>query len=52
MPERPTNIRMIKDVLQLKFYGGFSHDRIAALPGISKCVVTNYIGPADAAGPD
>ncbi|HDR8942857.1 TPA: transposase, partial [Burkholderia vietnamiensis] len=43
-------MRMIKDVLRLKFDGGFSHDRIAASLGISKGVVTKYVGLAGAAG--
>ncbi|WP_413926074.1 Mu transposase domain-containing protein [Caballeronia cordobensis] len=43
---------MIKDVLRLKFDGGFSHDRIAASLGISKGVVTKYVGLAGAAGLD
>ncbi len=45
-------MRMIKDVLRLKFDGGFSHDRIAASLGISKGVVTKYVGLAGAAGLD
>ncbi|MGY2492016.1 hypothetical protein [Cupriavidus sp. CP313] len=35
MPAHRMNMRMIKDVLRLKFDGGFSHDRIAAPLGIS-----------------
>jgi len=42
MPAHRMNMRMIKDVLRLKFDGGFSHDRIAASLGISKGVVTKY----------
>jgi transposase len=45
-------MRMIKDVLRLKFDGGFSHDRIAASLGISKGVVTKYLGLAGEAGLD
>ena len=52
MPAHRMNMRMIKDVLRLKFDGGFSHDRIAASLGISKGVVTKYIGLAGAAGLD
>lgn len=33
MPAHRMNMRMIKDVLRLKFDGGFSHDRIAASRG-------------------
>ncbi|WP_082721265.1 hypothetical protein [Burkholderia sp. ABCPW 14] len=46
MPAHRMNMRMIKDVLRHKFDGGFSHDRIAASLGISKGVVTKYIGLA------
>lgn len=49
MPAHRMNTRMIKDVLRLKFDGGFSHDRIAASLGISKGVVTKYVGLAKAA---
>jgi hypothetical protein len=52
MPAHRMNMRMIKDVLRLKFDGGFSHDRIAASLGISKGVVTKYVGLAGAAGLD
>jgi transposase len=52
MPAHRMNMRMIKDVLRLKFDGGFSRDRIAASRGISKGVVTKYIGLASAAGLD
>jgi len=52
MPAHRMNMRMIKDVLRLKFDGGFSHDRIAASLGISKGVVTKYVGLASAAGLD
>ncbi|MGF6634763.1 hypothetical protein OKW39_001914 [Paraburkholderia sp. MM6662-R1] len=52
MPAHRMNMRMIKDVLRLKFDGGFSHDRIAASLGISKGVVTKYLGLAGAAGLD
>ncbi|MDR6204328.1 hypothetical protein QF025_003048 [Paraburkholderia graminis] len=52
MPAHRMNMRMIKDVLRLKFDAGFSHDRIAASLGISKGVVTKYVGLAGAAGLD
>lgn len=52
MPAHRMNMRMIKDVLRLKFDGSFSHDRIAAVLGISKGVVTKYVGLAGAAGLD
>lgn len=49
MPAHRMNTRMIKVVLRLKFDGGFSHDRIAASLGISRGVVTKYVGLAKAA---
>ena len=52
MPAHRMNMRMIKDVLRLKFDGGFSRDRIAMSLGISKGVVTKYVGLAGAAGLD
>jgi hypothetical protein len=52
MPAHRMNMRMIKDVLRLKFDGGFSHDRIARSLGISKGVVTKYVGLAGTAGLD
>jgi len=52
MPAHRMNMRMTKDVLRLKFDAGFSHDRIAASLGISKGVVTKYVGLAGAAGLD
>lgn len=52
MPAHRMNMRMIKDVLRLKFDAGFSHDRIAASLGTSKGVVTKYVGLAGAAGLD
>jgi hypothetical protein len=50
MPAHRMNMRMIKDVLRLKFDGGFSQDLSAASLGISKDVVTKYVGLAGAAG--
>jgi len=52
MPAHRMNMRMNMDVLRLKFDGSFSHDRIAAPLGISKGVVTKYVGLAGAAGLD
>ena len=37
---------------EVKFDGGLSHDRIAASLGISKGVVTKYVGLVGAAGLD
>jgi len=45
-------MRKIKDVLRLKLDAGLSHRQIAAALGISKGVVTKYIGLAAAAGVD
>lgn len=44
------NIRMINDVLRLKFDCGLSHDRVAGSLGTSKGVVTKYLGLSDAPG--
>jgi transposase len=43
-------MRKLKDALRLKFEGGQSHQQIAAALGISKGVVTKYVGLAVAAG--
>ena len=43
-------MRKIKDVLRLKLDAGLSHQQIAAALGISKGVVTKYVGLAAAAG--
>ena len=45
-------MRKIKDVLRLKFDAKLSHQQIAAALGISKGVVTKYVGLAAAAGLD
>jgi transposase len=45
-------MRKIKQVLRLKLDARLSHRRIAAALGISKGVVTKYVGPAAAAGLD
>ena len=39
-------MRKLKDALRLKFEGGQSHQQIAAALGISKGVVTKYVGLA------
>ena len=46
------NMRKLKDALRLKLEGGRSHQQIAAALGISKGVVTKYVGLAVAAGLD
>lgn len=45
-------MRKIKDVLRLKLDAQLSHQQIAAALGISKGVVTKYVGLAAAAGLD
>lgn len=45
-------MRKIKDVLRLKLDARLSHERIAAALGISKGVVTKYVGLASVAGLD
>ena len=49
MPALRINMRKLKDVLRLKFEGGLSHQQIATALGISKGVVTKYVGLAVAA---
>jgi len=46
------NMRKLKDALRLKLDGGQSHQQIASALGISKGVVTKYVGLAVAAGLD
>jgi transposase len=46
------DIRMIKDILRLKYSGGLSHEAIARSLSISKGVVSKYLGLAGAAGLD
>ena len=46
------HMRKLKDALRLKFEGGLSHLQIATALGISKGVVTKYVGLAVAAGLD
>ena len=43
-------MRKIKEILRLKLDAGLSHEQIAAALGISKGVVTKYVGLASAAG--
>ena len=49
MPAVRINMRKLKDALRLKFEGGLSHQQIATALGISKGVVTKYVGLAVAA---
>ena len=43
MPQQRMDIRMIKDILRLKFQGGLSHERIAQSLGVSKGAVAKYL---------
>lgn len=46
------DIRMIKDILRLKYQGGLSHERIALSLGVSKGAVAKYLSLAGGAGLD
>ena len=52
MPQQRMDIRMIKDILRLKYSAALSHGAIARSLGISKGVVAKYLGLAGAAGLD
>src|SRR6218665_1363267 len=52
MPQQRMDIRMIKDLLRLKYQGGLSHERIAQSLSISKGAVSNYLGRAGGGGLD
>ena len=43
MPQQRMDIRMIKDILRLKFQGGLSHERIAQSLGVSKGAVAKRV---------
>ena len=45
-------LRMIKDVIRLKWEAQLSHEQIAVALGVSKGAVTKYVGLANAAGLD
>ena len=47
MPQQRMDIRMIKDILRLKYQGGLSHERIACSLSISKGVVAKYLARAN-----
>ena len=49
MPALRINMRKLKDALRLKFEGGQSHQQISTALGLSKGVVTKYVGLAVAA---
>jgi transposase len=50
MPQPRMDMRMIKDILRLKYHDGLSHSAIATVLSISKGVVAKYLGLAGAAG--
>ena len=50
MPAKRMNLRMIKDVLRLKYEAHLSHQQIAQALRISKGVVAKYAAAAEAAG--
>jgi response regulator of citrate/malate metabolism len=50
MPAQRITMRKIKDVLRLKLDTKLSHEQIAGSLGLSKGVVTKYVGLAAAAG--
>ena len=52
MPQQRMDIRMIKDILRLKYSAALSHEAIARNLGISKGVVAKYLGLAGAANLD
>ena len=52
MPQPPMSLRMIKDILRLKWHGQLSHEQVAASLKVSKGVIAKYVGLAQAAGLD
>ena len=52
MPKQQLSLRMIKDLLRLKWHANLSHEQVAAALKISKGVVAKYLGLATAAGLD
>ena len=52
MPKPRMSLRMIKDVIRLKWQADLSYEKIAATLNISKGAVTKYVGLAHAAGLD
>ena len=45
-------LRMIKDIIRLKWEGKLSHEQIATALAVSKGAVAKYVGLATAAGLD
>ena len=52
MPTPRMSLRMIKDVIRLKWQARLSHEQIASSLNISKGAVAKYVGLANAAGLD
>ena len=52
MPQPRISLRMIKDILRLKWHGDLSHEQVAKALNVSKGVVAKYVGLAGAAGLD
>lgn len=52
MPTKGMSLRMIKDVIRLKFQAKLSHEQIASTLAISKGAVAKYVSLASAAGLD
>ena len=52
VPKPRVALRMIKDIIRLKWEGKLPHEQIAAALAVSKGVVTKYVGLAAAAGLD
>jgi len=52
MPKPRMSLRMIKDVIRLKWQADLSHEQIASTLNISKGAVTKYVGLTHAAGLD
>ena len=50
MPKPRISLRMIKDVIRLKWQADLSHEQIASTLNISKGAVTKYVGLSHAAG--
>lgn len=50
MPTPRMALRMIKDVIRLKWDAGLPHERIAAALKLSKGAVQKYVALASAAG--
>ena len=52
MPKQRMALRMVKDIIRLKWQAQLAHEKIAASLGVSKGVVSKYVSLANAAGLD